>query len=290
MQSVLAAIADIISYLTRPFTLPQLIGYSSMFVIVAVVMLRRTRDPRRYLRRAFRTDLAYAAWFPVYTVVIGIPLSLYLAQLVTEHVPFLRLGLLANLPAWANLILWVSISDLVTYWLHRSMHQSPWLWALHKIHHSQKELNPLTTWRTHTFEFLYLNLGNFIVGLLLGNFVGYYTVVVGLLAASQFAQHSDINWTYGPIGKLVVSPRFHARHHSTAPEDLNINFGSFFIVWDHIFGTARHVADRAPGYGLAGAEDNVPESFLRQQVYPLTVWTQKIFCRTVSQVQRDASG
>jgi sterol desaturase/sphingolipid hydroxylase (fatty acid hydroxylase superfamily) len=98
-------------------------------------------------------------------------------------------------------------------------------------------------------------------------------VVIGLLAASQFAQHSDIEWTYGPVGRVIVSPRFHARHHSAAPEDINVNFGSLLIIWDHLFGTARKTPGRPLAYGLVAAQDNVPPSFLRQQFYPfLYLW------------------
>jgi sterol desaturase/sphingolipid hydroxylase (fatty acid hydroxylase superfamily) len=279
MWSLLSGFQSVVSYLFRPFTVPQLVGYGSMFGIVVGIALWRSRNARGYFGKSFRTDLAYAAWFPVYTTLIGIPLSLNLAAIVSEYVPFLRLGLLSRVPSWLNLILWVAVSDLTLYWLHRSMHRWSWLWTLHKTHHSQQSLNPLTTWRTNVFEFVYLNLGNFVVALLLGNFAGYHPIVVGLLAASQFAQHSDMNWSYGPLGRFIVSPRFHARHHSAESEDLNVNFGSLLVVWDFVFGTARDVSGRAPSYGLLGSHNDFPESFWRQQLYPITIVWRRLFRR-----------
>jgi sterol desaturase/sphingolipid hydroxylase (fatty acid hydroxylase superfamily) len=270
MWQLLTAIQHLLSYLVRPFTISHVVGYGGTFAIVVLVTVRQGRNPRRYLGKSFRTDLAYGVWFPLYTALIGVPLALQLARMVTAYAPFLRLRLLSGLPGWLNVLVWLVVSDFSLYWLHRSMHRWRWLWALHKIHHSQQELNPLTTWRAHWLELVYLNLGAFITGLFLGDFAGLHPVAIGILAASQFAQHSDLDWTYGPFGKLIVSPRFHARHHSTAPEDLNVNFGSLLIIWDHVFGTSRHVSGAAPGHGLIEAEDDVPTSFLGQQLYPLS--------------------
>lgn len=264
-----AGVYHFLSTLAHVYTTPQLLGYAVMFTAVVIVYARANH--KRLFRRAFLTDLAYSAWFPVYTVIIGIPIAIQLATFVAAHAPFLRLGLLGGLPWWLRIPIWMAVADFVLYWLHRSMHQIRWLWALHKVHHSQTELNPLTTWRVHWLEFLYLNTGAFLTGLLLGDMHALPSIAIGLLAASQFAQHSDIDWTYGPLGKLIVSPRFHARHHSNAAADLNTNFGSLFVVWDQLFGTARIVSGRAPAYGLAPSEDNVPRSFFLQLFYPLSL-------------------
>ncbi|HEV2884290.1 MAG TPA: sterol desaturase family protein [Pyrinomonadaceae bacterium] len=270
LQQLIAILSDFFMAVARVHTLPKVLGFVATFTLVVIISVRQGRG-RRFFGRAFRTDLAHSAWFPIYTVLIGIPLWLGLAGVVTHFVPFLRFNLLSGFPVWLKVVVWFVVYDFVSYWLHRLMHQTPWLWVLHKVHHSQKELNPLTSWRVHWLEFVYLGTGAFITGLVLGDFGPLHPIGFGLLAASQLAQHSDIDWTYGPIGKLIVSPRFHARHHSVAPEDVNVNFGSLLIFWDWLFGTARNVRGRAPGYGLVGADDDVPASFLGQQLYPLSI-------------------
>ena len=268
---VFAAVYQFLNSLVHVYTTPQLLGYAVMFTVVVIVYARAGRGPKQIFRRTFLTDLAYSAWFPVYTILIGIPIAIQLAAFVVTRAPFVRLGLLGGLPWWLRIPIWLIVADFVLYWLHRSMHQTSWLWALHKIHHSQTELNPLTTWRVHWLEFLYLNTGAFVTGMVLGDMQALHPIAIALLAASQFAQHSDIDWTYGPVGRLIVSPRFHARHHSTAAEDLNTNFGSLLVIWDRLFGTARMVSGRAPGYGLVAAEDNVPKSFFLQLLFPLSL-------------------
>src|SRR5581483_747419 len=79
-------------------------------------------------------------------------------------------------------------------------------------------------------------------------------------------EHSDLDWTYGPLGKLIVSPHYHRIHHSIAESDFNKNFGSFLSFWDPLFGTASSRATRPEAYGAP--QMNVPESFVRQFFYP----------------------
>jgi sterol desaturase/sphingolipid hydroxylase (fatty acid hydroxylase superfamily) len=253
----------------------RLLGYGAMLAIVIMLIVRQGRNAGRYLRKPFRTDVLHAIWFPLYAFLIAVPLTLELSRLVTDYAPFLRLRLLPAEPFWLNILVWVTLSDFTQYWLHRSLHSWPWLWQLHKVHHSQKELNPLTSWRVHWLEFVYLALGAFGLSLLLGDFTGYHSVIVGLLAASQMAQHSDLDWTYGPLGRIIVSPHFHNRHHSTADEDRDVNFGTLFVFWDYLFGTARNVPGLANAHGLVGAEDDVPGSFFGQQLYPLSKYLRR---------------
>ena len=261
---------EFLTAIARLYSVPQLLGFALVLSIVLIVSARDSRA-QRFFRRSFRTDVAHATWFPVYTILIGLPLSLRLAGIVTDHLPFLRVNLLSGLPTGLNIALWFTASDFTLYWLHRSMHRSRWLWTLHKVHHSQRELNPLTTWRVHWLEWLYFSLGPFMTGVVMGNIRTLPPLLIGSLAAVQFGLHSDLDWSYGPVGRLIVSPRFHARHHSLAPEDVNTNFGGVLVIWDYLFGTARNVAARAPAHGLAPADNDVPDSFFGQQTYPLSV-------------------
>jgi sterol desaturase/sphingolipid hydroxylase (fatty acid hydroxylase superfamily) len=267
-------ISDLLLSIARIYTVPQLLGFAAMLTAVVIVSARRGHDPGRFFRRPFLTDVAYTVWFPIYTIMIGIPFSLALGAFVAHHAPFLRFRLLQGLPWWISIPVWLIVSDFVLYWMHRSLHRLRWLWALHKIHHAPTELSPLTTWREHWLEFMYLSCGGFVTSLVLGEMTPLHPIAIAFLAASQLAQHSDLDWTYGPLGRLVVSPRFHARHHSRAAEDLNVNFGFLLILWDELFGTARKVPGRAAAYGLQ-SDNHVPASFFLQLVYPLSLLVVK---------------
>jgi len=257
------------------YTVPEYVGFVTMFAVMVIVSSRQGRNARRFFQRPFLTDLAYTVWLPVYTILIGVPVSLTLAAFIAEHFPFLRLHLLGSAPQLLLMSVWLIVNDFFQYWLHRSMHRNPWLWALHKIHHSQRELNSLTTWRHHWLELIYVSSGALLTSLLLGDPKQLHPILLGVLAASNMSGHSDLDWTYGLLGKIIISPRFHARHHSAASEDKNVNFGGLLMIWDELFGTARKVDHRVTSYGLAATESDVPRSFFLQLFYPISLLLTK---------------
>lgn len=74
-----------------------------------------------------------------------------------------------------------------------------------------------------------------------------------------------------PLGRLIVSPSFHAVHHSRAPEHMDRNFGGAFAIRDHLFGAYAPRGDRPLSYGLI--HEDIPECFIRQHWLPLTgIW------------------
>ena len=52
---------------------------------------------------------------------------------------------------WSLLLLFVSL-EFFYYWFHRAQHRFPFLWAQHRIHHSDLSLNVTTGNRHHWLE------------------------------------------------------------------------------------------------------------------------------------------
>ncbi|MEJ6539046.1 MAG: sterol desaturase family protein, partial [Halioglobus sp.] len=46
----------------------------------------------------------------------------------------------------------VFLGDFWYYWWHRAQHQVPFLWELHKLHHSDEHMNSTTIYRSHFLE------------------------------------------------------------------------------------------------------------------------------------------
>ena len=99
----------------------------------------------------------------------------------------------------------------------------------------------LTAWRRHPFEMLLTNLVVFIgvFHLLLGVPTRDWMPLAAGMACLQALQHSQLDWGYGPIGRWVVSPHFHAFHHSVDRRHTNANFGMMFSCWDYLFCALR---------------------------------------------------
>ena len=49
--------------------------------------------------------------------------------------------------------------------------------------------------------------------------------------------HSNTNLSFGPLGRIVVSPNYHRIHHKLdGPQDVNLGFA--LTIWDQLFGLA----------------------------------------------------
>jgi sterol desaturase/sphingolipid hydroxylase (fatty acid hydroxylase superfamily) len=181
--------------------------------------------------------------------------------------PFLYLDLLRLLPEVLQLILFFLAIDLCRYWKHRWLHSRPFLRAVHSIHHSADNLNFFTAYRIHILEYLFDALITFVPLVLLGNPPEIGLAVYVLLVSYNGFLHSGINVSFGPLDYILVSPRFHATHHSVERAEYDANFGSIFSFWDLAFGTARFQRSLPKCYGLPVA--NVPPTFARQLFSPL---------------------
>jgi sterol desaturase/sphingolipid hydroxylase (fatty acid hydroxylase superfamily) len=248
---------------------PQVAGSALTIVLVALVAARARFGPRgwrRLLTRHARTDAAYTAFYVggFYAFFISVPLYRWLTGVAERHAPFLRLDLMAGLHPVLQFLVASLAMDGVLYWTHRAMHGSRLLWAFHCVHHSQSELTPLANFRFHAGEVLVRGFAQFVPGLLLGVPVQVFLPTVWLQVALDGLAHSGLGWGYGPLGSLIVSPRFHRVHHSTDPAHYERNFGMTYSFWDRLFGTAAE--GRPAAFGTP--ELRVPESFLRQLAFP----------------------
>ena len=237
---------------------------ASTFVAVAAWEAATGREMRRYLTRNARTDAIYTLFYVagVFSFLVSGPINRALRLLVSDVAP-LDANLARALPAAAQVALAFLVMDAVGYWMHRLMHASPLLWAFHRIHHSQQRLTVLTNFRFHFVEVALFGLATFVPGLLLKAPAWLAASLVAL--GVQLLAHSGHDWSYGPLDRLLVSPRFHGVHHSTDPRHYGSNFGMLFSLWDRLFGTAL-TGERATAFGSPGFD--APESFTRQALHP----------------------
>jgi len=250
---------------------PQVAG-SVLAAAAALLVAARLRFGRGWMRRvttpAVRTDAAYTAFYlgGIYAFLVSGPLYRLLTGIVDAHAPFLRVGLLAHLPVWSQFFVASVVMDGVLYWTHRAMHASPALWAFHSVHHSQREMTALANFRFHAGDVFVRGLAQFVPGLLLGVPVWIWLPTVWIQVALDCLAHSGLGWSYGPLGRVLVSPRFHRVHHAADLAHRDRNFGMTYSFWDRAFGTSAGDLPEPAAYGVPGLA--LPESFLRQLAHP----------------------
>jgi sterol desaturase/sphingolipid hydroxylase (fatty acid hydroxylase superfamily) len=138
---------------------------------------------------------------------------------------------------WTCLLL-----DVVVYYQHRAFHAIPFFWKLHRMHHTDLEVDVTTGTRFHTLEvFLSTVVKLLAVALLGAPVIGVFLFELILGAAILFS-HSNIRMA--PLLEkclrwVWVTPNMHRVHHSVIPVETNSNFGFNLSLWDRIFGTYR---------------------------------------------------
>ena len=151
---------------------------------------------------------------------------------------------LAQYPLLAFAVYYV-LYDLTYYWMHRAQHAIPWWWALHSMHHSQRQVNCWTndrgSWLDSTLQGFIFGALALVVGVEPAEFAG--VILVGELFENL--SHANVRLGFGRvIEKLLVDPRFHRLHHMRVdparPGLHNCNFGQVFSFWDILFGTALY--------------------------------------------------
>lgn len=134
-------------------------------------------------------------------------------------------------------------AELCAYALHRAMHEIPWLWRLHAVHHAPRELDWLKAWRQHPLEVALHALAVAVPGLLLGAPLAGLGALWVLRRGYTALLHANVElpsgWPrrLGFLGHLVATPAFHRAHHSHDPRLYNRNYASTFPLLDRLFGS-----------------------------------------------------
>lgn len=168
--------------------------------------------------------------------------------------------------ALLSFLLYLVVFDLVHYAVHRAQHQFNFWWALHSLHHSQRQMSMWTDNRNHLLDDVVTSLILSTVAVLIGVGPGQFVALVALSQLSENFQHANVRIWFGAIGeRLWVSPRFHRRHHSIGiGHEFDFkgqkvlggcNFGVLLPWWDMLFGTA----DFQLRYEPTGVRDQVEQ-------------------------------
>lgn len=187
-------------------------------------------------------------------------------------VPRLPATTWAGVPGWAVALVAVVAHDLANYWNHRLMHH-PLVWPVHAIHHSEPDVNGLTTFRVHALEPFVMFCSHVV---LLG-WLSLPADALGLLAVllvlHNMYVHADLDWTHGPLGWLIASPRYHRWHHADVPEAYGKNLANVIPLFDVLFGTYHCPGPCDAPLGAAGVPPNHP---LKLFLYPGAAWLAQL--------------
>jgi sterol desaturase/sphingolipid hydroxylase (fatty acid hydroxylase superfamily) len=210
----------------------ELAGPAVLGFVLAVCVIEQIWPAQRrpVLARGHLLDFCYAVFYALLVVPLVVLLGAGFSGLLARLEPWLVLPRVTGVPSWCFLALAVLGIDAVDWLAHLANHRITALWRLHAVHHSQEELSILTTYRAHPLVHVSFLLSAVPILAVEAN-TATPAVVLTVYACLGALPHANVRWTYGPAGRILISPAYHRIHHS-ATGRLDINLGTVFAIWD----------------------------------------------------------
>ena len=208
-------------------------------------------ERRPMLARGHVQDACYLALHAIVVIPLMTLLSVGAATLIGDHAQWIELSSTATWPGWLLVPLTIVAMDAANWLAHYADHRLDALWRFHALHHSQEELSVLTSFRAHPL----MHTTGFILAtipvMVLMPTRPIAPVLITIYVCIGTLQHANLRWTFGPLGRLIVSPAYHRLHH--ARHDQAVNLGVVLTIWDVLARCARFPA-RGDAVGRTGLD------------------------------------
>jgi sterol desaturase/sphingolipid hydroxylase (fatty acid hydroxylase superfamily) len=164
-------------------------------------------------------------------------------------------------PARLSFVVTLVVLDFGAYGQHYALHHVPWLWRLHRAHHTDHDCDFSTGARFHPLEAIFTNTVTLaVIGLVgLPPLAVFMSVLVS--TAIGFLEHGNVR-VPPSLDRLfrfvLVTPDMHRLHHSQETGESQANYGGTFTWWDRALGTYRERAVKGPDgivFGVEGFDD-----------------------------------
>ena len=252
---LLQSYKDYGGYLWRTLKEPFMHGdlnYFYFLIIVSLVVwgLEITfpwRKNQKIIRKDFWLDAFYMFFnFFIFNLLLFVALSNVTVKLLEDLLAPIgyeggHLVDLSGLNFVVQLIIFFLISDFVQWCVHVLLHRVPFLWKIHKIHHSVKEMGFAAHLRYHFGETFVYNTFKYIVLAMLFGFQLEMAFIVHAFAITiGHLNHANVGWDYGPLKYILNNPKMHIWHHAKElPKNhpYGMNYGISLSIWDYLFKT-----------------------------------------------------
>ena len=217
--------------------------------------------------------------------------SPWMESLTIDSLTFMAGGFQGFKSGYAWMLLYSLIMllcyDFVFYVIHFTMHKVPFLWAIHKVHHSAEVLTPLTRYREHVIAgpiwatgaaisygfagglFGFLIDGDIVPATILN--VGFFTLLFGFNGSFR---HYHVQFRYPRwLERWLQSPAMHHTHHSYLQKHWDTNLAAVTSIWDRMFGTLYiPEKDEYTPWGIGPETQDEYRSFRQNTTGPFRDW------------------
>lgn len=252
-----------------------LIGLS--LAVYALELWRPWRRDQPRIRRDFWLDTFYMFWnfflfplliFTAVTAVVRVGFGDLLRGVGADSPTLLAVD---RWPTWAQLLAMFVVRDFIHWNVHRLLHRVPWLWELHKVHHSVIQMGYAAHLRYHWGETVVYRTLEALPLAMIGFGVEDFLVVHLAALTIGHLNHANFRLPMGPLRWVFNHASMHIWHHARdLPADRRhgVNFGISLSLWDFLFRTAWIPRDgRDIELGFEDVE-GFPQRFVEQLAVP----------------------
>jgi sterol desaturase/sphingolipid hydroxylase (fatty acid hydroxylase superfamily) len=202
-----------------------------------------------------RINLALLGFVMLINVAFGLATAKVFIELQESHFGLLNLF---HAPIWVKLVLSLLALDLIAqYGVHYVLHKVRWLWRLHLVHHTDKNVDVTTGTRHHPLDFLLRELFALLAVVIMGMPVAFYFFYRILSILFTYWTHANVKlplWIDKGLTYIIVTPNMHKFHHHHQLPWTDSNYGNMLSIWDRIFGTFVYGDPNKIKYGVDVAD------------------------------------
>jgi len=243
--------------------------FAGIFLVMALLEAWLPRRKQRHTRgRRWGTNfgILLATYASVLAVTFVIPVTAVITAMVAERNGW-GLFNLVGWPIWLEWLIGFVFLDFVIWAQHLITHKLPVLWRIHRVHHTDEDIDATTAVRFHPLEILFSIAVKSIAVLVVGPAAIVVVVAEAIVNGSAIFNHANFHipervdrW----LRLVVVTPDMHRVHHSVIGTETDSNYGFALSIWDRVFGT--YTDQPAMGHdgmtlGLADWQDDAPTRF-----------------------------
>ena len=181
-----------------------------------------------------------------------------------------------------TLIIGFFLYDLCHYIQHWLLHVNAVLWRLHRVHHSDPDVDLSTEFKHHPLESLVTVI--FLMAAVLTLGISPIAVMLRTLTAPITSLFSHANVKLPKridkcLRLVIITPTMHRVHHSSYQPETNSNYGTLFSFWDRLFKTYTE----KPKLGYEGMQLGL-ESFRSERA----LWLDQLLLQPFRSAKQDA--
>lgn len=252
---------------------------TAIFVVFGIAELIAGRFLSKETRRR---DLVIEVLSSVTILVVTVPAILWIVDIAAQSLMPQWRDVWRHWPWWAMLAVLLVADDMTQYWWHRANHDVPWLFHLHRAHHTAQYMSVRMTFRNNVFYY-WLMPGLWLSALLIYcGFGPVYAVYAVVKMAVIVGAHSSVRWDaplyrhpltaklMWVVERVISTPATHNAHHGLRADDPAThyagNYGNLLFFWDVLFGTAKITRAYPADFGV---ENEAPRSWKNELFWPL---------------------